>query len=297
MERNREQLHNFNDLLSNDRLIADTSKEETARILFSVKTEFDSLQTTLTSLRQEMAMNRSAIDEFGQKEQQVKAQLEDMELTSAETAVIDITRGYEALGEIQAELKAAKERQSYFKHLIDDAEMRLTELRARMESIGTLSSNLGALAEDLKHMFEQIDKMQPLVQSQNFGFKIINAQEEERRRVSREIHDGPAQAMANVIFLAEVCERLIEIDTDRAKEELRELRQQIRGCLDETRKIIFDLRPMVLDDLGLIPAVKRIADIFKDRSEGKTNVKVSVNNTKKLESVVEVSLSGLFRNH
>jgi len=139
-------------------------------------------------------------------------------------------------------------------------------------------------------MLEIKDKIQGLVQSQNFGFKIITAQEEERRRVAREIHDGPAQAMANVIFLAEVCERLIEIDAERAKRELFELRQQVRSCLIETRKIIFDLRPMVLDDLGLIPTVKKIADNLKERSGIKTSVKLCGLQGQPLDSRIEVSL-------
>ncbi len=151
-------------------------------------------------------------------------------------------------------------------------------------------SLLSELVEKADRMREIEDKIQGLVQSQNFGFKIITAQEEERRRVAREIHDGPAQAMANVIFLAEVCEKLIEIDTERAKRELFELRQQVRVCLTETRKIIFDLRPMVLDDLGLVPTVKKIADNLKERSGLQTSVKLTGLQGQLLDSRIEVSL-------
>lgn len=149
---------------------------------------------------------------------------------------------------------------------------------------------MNELVSKAERMLEIEEKIQELVQSQNFGFKIITAQEEERRRVSREIHDGPAQAMANVIFLAEVCEKLIEIDTARAKQELFELRQQVRSCLVETRKIIFDLRPMVLDDLGLIPTVKKIADNLKERTEMQIGVKLSGLQGQQLDSRIEVSL-------
>ena len=149
---------------------------------------------------------------------------------------------------------------------------------------------LSQLVEKADRMREIEDKIQGLVQSQNFGFKIITAQEEERRRVAREIHDGPAQAMANVIFLAEVCEKLIEIDTERAKRELFELREQVRGCLTETCKIIFDLRPMVLDDLGLVPTVKKIADNLKERSGLQISVKLTGLQGQPLDSRIEVSL-------
>ena len=56
------------------------------------------------------------------------------------------------------------------------------------------------------------------------SIKIIEAQEEERSRVARDIHDGPAQSLANVIVKAELCERLLDVDKDRAKNELHNLK-------------------------------------------------------------------------
>ena len=135
-----------------------------------------------------------------------------------------------------------------------------------------------------------MEKVHTMVQTRDFGCKVIKAQEEERRRVSREMHDGPAQAMANVVFLAEVCEKLIDIDTSRAKNELQELRKQVLGCLQETRKIVFDLRPMTLDDLGLIPTVKKIADMLQERTGIKSSVTLLGRYDEPLDSQLEVSL-------
>jgi two-component system sensor histidine kinase DegS len=124
-----------------------------------------------------------------------------------------------------------------------------------------------------------------------FAAKIIKAQEEERRRVAREIHDGPAQAMANVVFRAEVCERLLESDLARAREELKDLQEQIRYVLKETRKIIFGLRPMTLDDLGLVPTLRRVLDAMRERAGVFPELKVT-GEEKRLTSHIEV---GLFR--
>ena len=65
-----------------------------------------------------------------------------------------------------------------------------------------------------------VNQLETLQQKQFFGAKIIQAQEEERRRVAREIHDGPAQSMANIVFRAEVCEHFLESDVERARNEL-----------------------------------------------------------------------------
>jgi two-component system, NarL family, sensor histidine kinase DegS len=86
---------------------------------------------------------------------------------------------------------------------------------------------------------------------------IIEAQEDERLRISRQIHDGPTQALTNLILRAEICERLIDRDVNEARSELSSLKAMIGSSLQETRRMIFDLRPMILDDLGLVPTLRR----------------------------------------
>jgi two-component system sensor histidine kinase DegS len=141
------------------------------------------------------------------------------------------------------------------------------------------------MGTQMEHVLVHVESMQ---QRQLFGAKIIKAQEEERRRVAREIHDGPAQTMANIVFRAEVCERLIETDLGRSKTELQDLREQVRFCLKEVRKIIFDLRPMTLDDLGLVPTIRRTLDTLKERTGVAVDLRV-IGEDKRLDSHVEIS--------
>lgn len=86
---------------------------------------------------------------------------------------------------------------------------------------------------------------------------VVETQEEERRRIARQVHDGPAQAMANVVLQSEISERLYEVDRDRSRAELAALRQMVNKTLQELRGFIFELRPMILDDLGLVPTLRR----------------------------------------
>ncbi len=86
---------------------------------------------------------------------------------------------------------------------------------------------------------------------------VVETQEEERRRIARQVHDGPAQAMANVVLQSEISERLYEVDRDRSRSELAALRQMVNKTLQELRSFIFELRPMILDDLGLVPTLRR----------------------------------------
>jgi two-component system, NarL family, sensor histidine kinase DegS len=81
------------------------------------------------------------------------------------------------------------------------------------------------------------------------------AQETERHRLAREIHDGPAQALANAIIALEFVERAIRSNADnatnRAMEEVERIKSTLREGLTEIRRFIFDLRPTMLQDRGL----------------------------------------------
>ena len=85
--------------------------------------------------------------------------------------------------------------------------------------------------------------------------RIVEAQEAERLRLAQEIHDGPAQALSNAIFQVEYIERVADTDPSLARTELRSLREQLRRELGDVRTFISQLRPPVLDELGLDGAI------------------------------------------
>jgi two-component system sensor histidine kinase DegS len=85
--------------------------------------------------------------------------------------------------------------------------------------------------------------------------RIVEAQESERSRLAQEVHDGPAQVLSNAIFQVEYIERVIETDQRAARTELRFLRDLLRRELGSVRTFISQLRPPVLDELGLEGAI------------------------------------------
>src|SRR5260221_10890641 len=98
---------------------------------------------------------------------------------------------------------------------------------------------------------------------------VLDTQEEERRRIARQVHDGPAQAMANVVLQSEISERLYAVDQDRSRKELASLRVMVNKTLQELRGFIFELRPMILDDLGLVPTLRRYIQTVTEKSGAK----------------------------
>ena len=116
---------------------------------------------------------------------------------------------------------------------------------------------------------------------------LINAQEAERQRLSRQMHDGPAQALSNFILQTEIAMRLMDVDPSQARDELGNLKVSAMGTFQKVRNFIFELRPMMLDDLGLVPTIRRYADTFKEQTGLEVNVTVS-GTERRLESYLEV---------
>jgi two-component system sensor histidine kinase DegS len=86
---------------------------------------------------------------------------------------------------------------------------------------------------------------------------VLSAQEDLRREIARAMHDGPAQSLTNIVLQAQIVDRLLERDPGMAKGELRLLVEMVQQTLDATKTFIFEVRPMVLDDLGLVPTLRR----------------------------------------
>ncbi len=88
---------------------------------------------------------------------------------------------------------------------------------------------------------------------------VRNAQEDLRREIARAMHDGPAQSLTNIVLQAQIVSRLVARDPAQAAGEVELLVSMVQQTLDATKSFIFDVRPMVLDDLGLVPTLRRAA--------------------------------------
>jgi len=279
-------------IVKNTIAAVEMGKTQIYDIYEAARGEMENVKKDVERIKQETIDIIFKVDEFEKRERRSRLRLLEVSRNFGVYSEQDIKTAYDETKNIQVELAVARAQEQNLRRQRDDMEIRLRSIKDTVTKAESLTTQVGAV---LGYLGDQMGgvalKIESMQQSQLFGSKIIKAQEEERRRVSREIHDGPAQTMANIVFRAEVCERLIDIDMVRAKKEFSELREQVRMCLKETRKIIFDLRPMTLDDLGLVPTVKRFLDTAKERSGIIPTVRL-IGEERRLDSYVEV---GLFR--
>ena len=135
---------------------------------------------------------------------------------------------------------------------------------SREDEVGTLANSFNDMAENLEqHAIALQERTAQLQQMAGMRGQlldqVISAQEEERRRLARELHDEVGQALSSIMLdLARAIDGLPP-DAVEAQERLAHSRAIAAQTLGELRKLIYDLRPEVLDQLGLIPAIRSYA--------------------------------------
>jgi two-component system sensor histidine kinase DegS len=175
-----------------------------------------------------------------------------------------------------------------------DAQQRLLVMRGQLEKLQSDETSLKKYIS----LLGRIDLVLAETQEPSAGGRskrngsamlemLINAQEAERQRLSRQMHDGPAQALSNFIVQAEIAARLFDLDPNKAKEELSLLKNAAMGTFQKVRTFISELRPMSLDDLGLVPTLRRYIDIYKEATGFEVNLNVK-GTEQRLQSYLEV---------
>ena len=254
--------------------------------------ELETVKRDVERIKQETATVIKKVDELERNERKARIHLMEVSRDFKNRTEEEVREAYEEARKIQIDVAVTREQEQNLRRQRDEMEVRLRNLGGTVAKAEQLVSQVGVVLDYLgNQMSEAFSQIESLQNAHELGAQVIRSQEEERRRVARDIHDGPAQAIANIVFRAEVCERLIDTDKERAKSELKALREHIRNTLAEIRKIIFDLRPMALDDLGLAPTIRGVLDVFREEYGLFTEVAV-IGKERRLEPHVEI---GIFR--
>jgi len=236
--------------------IAESSRRECKKL----DEELNMLKHQVTQLINEVEILEAALNESKRKLMLINKNFSNCSQEQLKEA-------YEKADNLRVELAVKRENEQFFIRRRNDLEIRIKDAYRTVQKADNLITQVGAalgyLTGDLLEVSSQLENLQ---QRQLLGLKIIKAQEDERQRVARDIHDGPAQLMSNVVLKAEICERMIDVDLDKAREELRSLKRIVRDSLQDVRKIIYNLRPMSLDDLGLVPTLQRYVLTYQEDS-------------------------------
>lgn len=261
-------IQSLNVIINRMKEVVEKSKDEIFFINEGALKEYDYLKRELKETKALVSQFIKHNDELEKKVRRSKIRLSKVSSEFNRYTEEEIREVYETTHRLQTELIIVQQEEKVLRQKRDDLERRLLRLRSTIEHAENLGRKVSVILTYLEDDFSQVNEvLKSVKEKQQIGLKIIETQENERKRLSREIHDGPAQMLANILIRSEFVDLSYkEGNLEVALKEMKSIRENIRSSLYEVRRIIYDLRPMALDDLGLVPTIKRHVSSMSDRS-------------------------------
>ena len=235
------------------------------QLMEEYRKDYEQTQNELKEIDLLIQQTASEVDRMAQRNAQATNRLRQVESSFGSVPREDIREAYSAVQSVQQRLFTMRGQleklQSDQKHLEQHARI----LRRLLE----LSKSDIFVEEKEDESAESDTAVAPSV------VRLIETQERERKRLARQMHDGPAQSLTNLILQAEICERLFESNPERARVELANLKAAVGSTFQRVKNFISSLRPMMLDDLGLLPTLRRYVEDYRESH----NIGINLNAT------------------
>lgn len=170
----------------------------------------------------------------------------------------EMKQAYENAQTLQIELGQWREREAQLRFRRDDIARRLRSLRSTANQAELLMLKFQHVSQYLTADFSDLAETLQTAQIQSLlGIQLLQMQEEERGWLANKLHDGPMQSLASVAMRMQAvnAEPVTAFD---------DIRQRLNHIIVQLRQVVFDLRPPLLEDLGLVPTLKRYAQQFSD---------------------------------
>ncbi|WP_062354097.1 sensor histidine kinase [Bacillus kwashiorkori] len=270
----------------------DKSKDEIFQIGEQCRVDYESIINELKKIKEKVA---SVIDEeerLDKEVRQARKRLSEVSMYFHKYNEEQVRAAYEIAHSLQTKLTVTRQLEKQLRERRDELERRLVGLQETIDRADHLVTQVNVILNYLTNDIKQISEyIADAKEKQEFGLKIIEAQEEERKRLSREIHDGPAQMLAHVMMRSDLVEKMYrERGVEEALQEIRTLKQTVRDALYEVRRVIYDLRPMALDDLGLVPTLKKYLQTVEEYNKSVYINFIYIGEDKRVPPKMEIAL-------
>ncbi len=272
--------------------VMDQSKNDIYVISEQSRQGLEEMESELAAVKADISRVITESDYLDHMTRQSRKKLAEVSKNFAKYSEEQVRVAYEQANDLLIRLSMNQMEEKQLRYRRDELERRLVTLLETIQRadhlVGQVSTVINYLSSDLQNVGEALETAR---YKKEFSIKIIQAQEEERKRLSRDIHDGPAQMLANVLIRSSLIEKTyIEKGPELAFNELEQLKGMVRNAIHEVRRIIYDLRPMALDDLGLLPTLRKyISTIGEYEKEVEFHFQNN-GNDQRLRSNFEVSI-------
>ncbi len=255
----------------------DAAEEELSdveELVSTLRSDLQTLQRRQRDIEQKILQSEGQVEQLTQRNAVIMGELQKVRSQIEQVPRVTVQETYDEALSTQQRLMMIR---------AETDKLQAQEDATRTQ-IGLLENIIQALSAngDVEDESESFNAKEIIV-------KIIDAQEEERDRLARKMHDGPAHSLTNFILQAEICQKLFDKDVERARVELVRLKASANSSFQEVRGFIEELRPMMLGDLGLAPTLKRYITQYGEKNEITTDFE-SAGQIPRLEAYREVLL-------
>lgn len=267
----------------------DSSKEQVIQIVDNVKNEEQNLAMQLSTLKEETKYAIKEVDELEKQDKTMRQKLAYVSKNFQKYNEEQIKAVYDEASDVRIKYFTKINEEKALREKRTSLERALKKTAQNIESaekvVYQISVALGYLDGGVISNLEDTDRSSEMF----MGIKILEAQENERKRIARDIHDGPAQHMANAVMKADICKKVFEDNLEDGFNELQSLKESVKTALKEVRSIIFDLRPMSLDDIGLNQTIEENVKSFTQECNIDIDLKLKPVN-KEIEPIIQVAV-------
>jgi two-component system sensor histidine kinase DegS len=244
-------IKNVNQIFDNVIESIDHSRDRILDLVSDARKEYELLKEQLEAIKGKIEIAIAKVDDLDTKDRIARNSLSVVSKNFRSNSETEIKRAYDKATEIRIELKVAQKEEDALRGERNRIELSIKSALKNIQNAEQVVHQVSVAASYLKG--EILDALEEAGYGTDMmiGVRILEAQENERRRISRDIHDGPAQRVANIVMKADLCEKIAHKDMKAGLAELKTLKEASRSALKEVRDIIYNLRPMSLDDLGL----------------------------------------------
>ncbi|MBO6303778.1 MAG: hypothetical protein J6M62_01730 [Selenomonadaceae bacterium] len=239
-------------------------KGEIYEIYDKTRVEIEDVKNRIKKAGEELKNRETNRAKLESEEQKLKKELAKASLKFSEE---EIEKAYDRLVELEkgrVEAEASVERLMVEREQLITREHHLNTMYNQAKHYTyAIGAALTYLSQELEGIAYRIDDLE---EERLMGAKVIKAQEEERRRFSRELHDGPLQELTAIMYDTAVSEKLVTRDPENAIASIQKTRRNLRRTIGDIRQVIFDIRPMALDDQGLVGAIHELCVNLTERN-------------------------------
>lgn len=266
-----------------------SGKSRVFEIVDRLRDEFERKRIELENVKYRIEKIIVEVDELQALDKRMRVILANAskEFNSASEKIIRST--YEEALEVRVRFVTKQNEEKELRKQRDELERSLKEYLESIHDADNIVNQINIALGYLEgNIAQEVEGAEADSQMQ-VGIKILESQERERKRIAREIHDGPAQYIANAMLRIDLCKMIVQRDLQEGLNELDDLKKNVKMALREVRGVLFDLRPISLEQLGLDDALREMANLISE--ENGIDVDISTQSMEReIEHILEIAV-------